>query len=71
MRRLADNLAVWSEGRDIDTSLQEVVLVTSAGAYTVPGIVLRYGRNWVGFTPQALYSVKGGAELKGEVTLAD
>ncbi|MEI9745822.1 hypothetical protein [Enterobacter ludwigii] len=44
--------------------------VATAGAYTVPGLVLHCGRNRAGFTPQALYSVKGGIQLKSEVTLA-
>ncbi len=69
MLRLADNLTVWLEGRDVVIIRREMVPASAAGAYTVPGIVLRHGRNWAGFTPQALYSVKGGTELKGEVHL--
>ncbi|MEH4990256.1 hypothetical protein ACOY5P_23275 [Enterobacter asburiae] len=70
MQRLAENLTEWLEGYEVSITLREMVPVSSAGAYTIPAIALRYGRNWAGFTPQALYSVKGGIQLKGEVTLA-
>jgi hypothetical protein len=70
MQRLADNLAEWLEEHEVTITVREMMPVRSAGAYTVPGIVLCRGRNWAGFTPQALYSVKGGIQLQGEVTLA-
>lgn len=70
MQRLADNLTAWLEGYEVTIIVRERVPVATAGAYTIPGIVLHRGRNWAGFTPQALYSVKGGIQLKGEVTLA-
>ncbi|WP_124966008.1 hypothetical protein [Trabulsiella odontotermitis] len=70
MERLADNLAEWLAEHEVTITVREMVPVRSAGAYTVPGIVLCHGRNWAGFTPQALYSVKGGIQLQGEVTLA-
>ena len=69
MQRLADNLTEWLEGYEVSIIRREMVPVSSAGAYTIPCIALRCGRNWAGFTPQALYSVKGGIQLKGEVTL--
>lgn len=71
MQRLADNLTAWLEGNGVTITVRErapVPAVTN-GAYTLPCIVLHCGRNWAGFTPQALYSVKGGIQLKGEVTL--
>jgi len=70
MQRLAENLTTWLEGSKVSITVREMVPVESAGAYTIPGIVLHSGRNWAGFTPQALYSVKGGIQLKGEVCLA-
>lgn len=70
MQRLADNLTAWLEGHEVTITVRERVPVAMAGAYTIPGIVLRSGRNRAGFIPQALYSVKGGIQLKGEVTLA-
>ncbi|WP_245939533.1 hypothetical protein [Yokenella regensburgei] len=70
MQRLADNLTEWLEGYEVSITRREMVPVSSTGAYTIPCIALRCGRNWAGFTPQALYSVKGGIQLKGEVTLA-
>lgn len=69
MLRLADNMAVWLGGREVNITVKEMVPVSSAGAYTIPGIVLHSGRNWAGFIPQALYSVKGNVLLKGEVSL--
>ncbi|AHE72510.1 hypothetical protein M942_04260 [Enterobacter ludwigii] len=69
MQRLADNLTAWLEGHEVTITVRERVPVSSAGAYTIPCITLRCGRNWAGFTPQALYSVKGGIQLKDEVTL--
>lgn len=70
MQRLADILATWLEGSEIGITLREMVHGTPAGAYTLPAIVLRHGRNWAGFMPQALYSATGGIQFKGEVTLA-
>ncbi|KAF6706030.1 hypothetical protein G9387_06405 [Enterobacter hormaechei] len=70
MQRLADNLTEWLEGYEVSITRREMVPVSSAGAYTIPCIALHCGRNWAGFTPQALYSVKGGIQIKGEVTLA-
>lgn len=70
MQRLADNLTAWLEGHEVTITVREMVPVATAGAYSIPGIVLHCGRNWAGFTPQALFSVKGGIQLKGEVTLA-
>lgn len=69
MQRLADNLTAWLEGHEVSISVRERVPAATAGAYTIPAIVLHCGRNWAGFTPQALYSVKGGIQLKGEVSL--
>ena len=69
MQRLADNLTAWLEGSEVTITVRERVPVATAGAYTIPGIVLHSGRNWAGFIPQALYSVKGGIQLKGEVSL--
>lgn len=69
MNRLADNLAEWLEGNEVSITVRDMIPVATAGAYTIPGIVLHCGRNWAGFTPQALYSVKGGIQLKGEVCL--
>ncbi|WP_149330629.1 hypothetical protein [Citrobacter braakii] len=69
MQRLADNLTEWLEGHEVSISVREMILIATGDAYTLPGIVLRCGRNWAGFTPQALYSVKGGIQLKGEVSL--
>lgn len=71
MCRLADNLALWLVGRDVSITLQERAPArNTAAAWTVPVIVLRHGRNYAGFTPQALYCVKGDVQLKGEVHLA-
>ena len=70
MLRLADSLVGWLDGYDVDITLREISPVNTAGAYTIPGIVLCHRRNWAGFTPQALYSEKGGGQLKGEVCLA-
>lgn len=70
MQRLADNLTEWLEGREVTITVREMLPVATEGAYTLPGIVLQSGRNWAGFIPQALYSVKGSIQLKGEVTLA-
>lgn len=70
MQRLADNLAEWLEGRAVTITVRKMVPVARAGAYTIPGIVLCHGRNWAGFTPQVLYSVQGGIQLQGEITLA-
>ncbi|MGP8939918.1 hypothetical protein V1605_11990 [Enterobacter soli] len=70
MQRLAENLMAWLEGNEVTITVREMLPTASTGAYTLPGIVLHCGRNWAGFTPQALYSVKGGIQLKGEVTLA-
>lgn len=70
MQRLADNLTAWLEGHEVTITVRERVPAATAGVYTLPGIVLHSGRNWAGFIPQALYSVKGGIQLKGEVTLA-
>ncbi|MFP2431071.1 hypothetical protein [Enterobacter ludwigii] len=69
MLGLADNLAEMVQGRGIDITLREMAPIESAGAYTIPCIALCCGRNWAGFTPQALYSVKDGIQLKGEVCL--
>ncbi|WP_049857446.1 hypothetical protein [Trabulsiella odontotermitis] len=69
MQRLADSLVMWLEGSGVSITLREMTPVSTAGAYTIPGIVLQRGRNWAGFTPQALYSVKDGIQLKGEVCL--
>ncbi|WP_439412984.1 hypothetical protein [Enterobacter ludwigii] len=69
MQRLADNLTAWLGGNEVTIIVREMVPVASADAYTIPGIVLHSGRNWAGFIPQALYSVRGGIQLKGEVSL--
>ncbi|MFZ4169103.1 hypothetical protein ACEV60_10585 [Enterobacter ludwigii] len=70
MQRLADNLTEWLEGHEVSITVREMIPVASPGAYTIPVIVLHHGGNWAGFTPQALYSVRGGIQLKGEVCLA-
>ncbi|MCU6244143.1 hypothetical protein ACOY5P_17560 [Enterobacter asburiae] len=70
MQRLADNLTAWLEGHEVTITVREMVPTASVGVYTIPGIVLQCGRNWAGFIPQALYSVKGGIQLKDEVSLA-
>lgn len=71
MGRLADNLTEWLAGQDVSITLRERVPASNpAGTFTVPVIVLCCGRNYAGFTPQALYSVKGNIQLKGEVCLA-
>lgn len=70
MLRLADNLMAWLEGHEVTITVREMLPVATAGAYTLPCIVLQCGRNWAGSIPQALYSVKGGIQLKDEVSLA-
>lgn len=70
MCRLAENLTGWLAGHGVGIILRESVPAKDAVATsTVPAIVLCRGRNYAGFIPQALYSVKGGMQLKGEVCL--
>lgn len=69
--RLADDLTRWLAGRGVSITLREGAPARAPEAtWTAPVIVLRHGRNYAGFTPQALYSVKGDVQLKGDVCLA-
>ena len=63
-------LSVIVQEHEVTITVREMVPTASVGVYTIPGIVLQCGRNWAGFIPQALYSVKGGIQLKDEVSLA-
>ena len=77
MEQLQERMSVWLEGTDVTVesiSVSLTDLLVDCGAFTVPGIILRYENRAIKFTPLFLYGqgVTGCVEVSlyaaGKVT---